>query len=516
MPQDNLQSLIGQFGIDTRSQQEILAERAQKNMDEAMSGEYQERYPGDAGLQRAGAALGTALKNKFNNKLTEEEERHQTAASDARAAVALQVDDGMYQDAEGKLDPVQRAEALEKELAKSLVRQNDQKGIGMLVAIGKRERAKAKDDQEAIAADLSIDAARRKAKKDEYDFGRRIVDEMATIWPKDSLDENDAVDLYIDAEGNARNPANQDIVYRAGEWTKRPPISPEVATAAINGELTERQKALLPSDKERSQFHRRERDVMTQMELGIRLTDAMKEAVNPDGSLTIMGGGGKISAGAINLFDNMMAVGRGLGDSLILTDDADTQTGSMSSNPASAHKWVKDHPGIFASIPLPAGLDRTDQIAVAKYNAILVQYAYGKARLNEENGRISDVDFEHAVTQIAAAATNPEALRQVLIGDVGGSVTEFNNWADQIPPSVYDLVRTPKSQENFEETHSRWQEAFKNPFGSATEVGSGLLPTTPAGTEMSVNEYLNGGVNMDDNALLDSFIPQTAPKEGEL
>ena len=520
MPQqDNLQGLIGKFGIDTRSQQEILAERAQKNMQEAMSGEYQERYPGDAGLQRAGAALGTALGNKFNNELTAEQERGQQAARESREAVQTQVDDGMYQDEDGNLDPVQRAQALEKELAKSLTRQNDQRGIAMLVSIGEREKAQKKDEQEAVTAQLGIEAARRKAKTEEHDWDRRIVDEMATVWPIDSLDPNDAVDLYIDAQGNARNPENQDIVYRATEWSKQAPIAPDVAKAAINGEMTDSQIALLPSDKDRAAYQRRERDVMTQMELGIRITDALKGAVNADGSISIMGAGGKVSAGAVNIFDNIMAAGAGIADSIILTDESDKPLGTMSSSGSSARDWVKAHPGVFANIPLPEGIDRTDQIAVAKYNAILVQYAYGKARLNEENGRISDVDFEHAVTQIAAAATNPEALRQVLIGDVGGSVTEFNNWTDQIHPSIKEYVRTEKSAQNFKDTHDRWNVAFNSGvFGTPKQVGGGLLTplstdvtplTTGSGQEMSVNEFLNGGVNMTDSALLDSLIPET-------
>ena len=508
--------MFAQFGIDTRSQQEILAERAKENVQDAMNADYVERYPGDAGLQKAGALLGTALKNKFNNKLTAEDKREQQAAKDARAAVQSQVDDGLYQDAEGNVDAVERALALRKELAKSLVRQQDQRGIEMLVQIGEEERQRKKDQTAQRAAELGVESKENQLRKEEWEWNRRVVDEMAEVWPIDSLDPNDSVQLYIDATGTARNPETFDVVYPAGEWSKNAPIPPEAARHAIDGELTDLEEAMLPSQKERAQFRRRERDVMTSMRLGIGITNAMKDAVNPDGTLNILSTGGKITDGAVKVLDNLMAAGRGLSDTLFVVD-ADGK--EMPLKKSSAQSYIASNREFFESLPLPDSIDRTDPRAVTQFWAIMTQYGYAKARLNEENGRISDVDFEHALTQLAAAASDPEALRRVLAGDVEQSVAEFDQWTSQIHPSVRGLVRTAEAKANFDRLHEEWDTTFELDFGTPSEVGAGLLTektdmTPPLHTpiaqpqgetaEMSVTEFLNGGYSSEED-FLNSF-----------
>lgn len=511
------QEMFAQFGIDTRGQEEILAERAKRNMQNAMDGQWSNRYPGDVGMQKAGALLGTALANKFNNKLTAEELREQEAAKSARAAVQTQVDEGLYLDAEGNVDPVQRAQALQKEVAKALVRQNDDRGIAMLIQIGEREAQERKDALERRKDNLDIAESVRDAETDEYNKGRRVANEMHTVWPTDSLDPNDSVDLYIDASGNARKPDTMDVVYAAGDWSRDPPIAPAIARKAVLGELSDIEKALLPSDKERAQMNRRERDVMTTMELGIGITDAMKDSIRFDENgiahMNIMSTGGKVSVGALEVFDNIMTAGRGLADTLIIGNE-DGSTTSFGSSRAHADNYVKKNPQVFAGIDYGKfGIDRTDQRAQRRLDAIFTQYAYAKARLNEENGRISDVDFEHAIQQIAASATDPEALRQVLTGDIKRNLKEYDQWVKQIHPSVRGLVRTDEARAAFEETEKRWNIAFEGNFGTATNVGEGILDV-PKSDDISVNQFLNGGYDSQES-FLDSFIDPTIPAEKE-
>jgi hypothetical protein len=76
--------------------------------------------------------------------------------------------------------------------------------------------------------------------------------------------------------------------------------------------------------------------------------------------------------------------------------------------------------------------------------------------------------------QIGAAATEPDALREVLYGDVFGAVKQFEIWRQQIGEDVANEIIQPGAWKLYDEQHKAFNTAFERPFGFASEAGVGL------------------------------------------
>jgi hypothetical protein len=173
----------------------------------------------------------------------------------------------------------------------------------------------------------------------------------------------------------------------------------------------------------------------------------------------------------------MQALGRSIGTALQI-EDADGKLTTFTGSEGAAAKYARDNSDLFTDDMIPPAI-RGDTRATQRYQAIIVQFAYGKARLNEENGRISDTDFKNAVKQIGANATDPEALRQILVGDLERAVKTFNTWDQQLPEAIRGDVIGQQARDSFDLSFEEFRSAFGTNFGTAASPGEGL--TNPQG-----------------------------------
>ncbi|NIV33542.1 MAG: hypothetical protein GWN58_30070, partial [Anaerolineae bacterium] len=87
--------LFSQLGIETRGQEQILAEKEQARVAAAMGGvDEREWFPGENDLEKAGAFLGAFLVNKFKKpELSPEEKRDLAAKEFAQTGVKTRMED---------------------------------------------------------------------------------------------------------------------------------------------------------------------------------------------------------------------------------------------------------------------------------------------------------------------------------------------------------------------------------------------------------------------------------------
>jgi len=235
----------------------------------------------------------------------------------------------------------------------------------------------------------------------------------------------------------------------------------------------------MPSSRVRGEMNKAQRTLTTQYKLAIGLRDAMSDAVREDGTLNILGGAGKSQGWVVRTLDNINAATRGIGRAIIV-QGADGAETALDGSIGSSQKYADAHPEIFANVDYSAyGIDRVDVRAQARLNAIFIQFAYGKARLNEPGGRISEPDFNHAMTQIAANATDPETLRQVLLGDLTTAEEEYEQWRGQQHVENHDILFQPAADKMYFDAKEQFHQAFGQEFGTANDAGAGL--TDPQG-----------------------------------
>ena len=94
--------------------------------------------------------------------------------------------------------------------------------------------------------------------------------------------------------------------------------------------------------------------------------------------------------------------------------------------------------------------------------------------MNDEGGRVTNEDFANGVQQIGANATDPEALRHILVGNLERSVKTFNVWDQQLPEGIRNQVIHEDARGLFDTTFSNFNAAFGTDFGSNVNPGEGL------------------------------------------
>lgn len=485
--------LFEQFGVDTRSQEEILRDNVRRGTEEArlFSLGRRQNFAGEEALQRAGRQVGAGLTNKFGGtSLTPEQERTTAALEQANTRL----------EASGVEDPVQRATLSQQYIAEELIRSGDERGIALLQdAMSKRNKFM-KDEKELEKLGLQTDNARIAGEAAAFNLERGRIKakrgESAEVYPKGSTDENESVLAFIDDEGNATDGAGN-ILFPRGKYTTVRPKSPALAGT--------RAQDFGISSTEAKQIRAHQRTLATQMRLATTMRDAMADAVAGSGTLEILDRGGKATRFVTRLVDTANSIGR-TGVKIL---EGDTQVGSIDGSEASAKAYIKNNKEFFSGITIPDTI-RGDERAVERFQAAVVQMAYAKARAAEPGARqLSDTDFKNALNQIGAAASDPEALRQVLFGDIIRGVEDFDLIRDQISPEAYNSIVKGPAQVQFRNEFDKFQTAFSEPFGTAEFPGTGLTnPTTErqAGSPSTAPTAVQEAISSDDQAVLDRIL----------
>lgn len=460
--------IFQQLGIDTRTQEEILKANAQKRVDDARNFSLKRpTFAGEEALQRSGRQAGAALRNKFGGSdLTPEQERTTTALSEAQRRL----------DESEETDPTKRATMSQKLIAEELVRAGDPRGAQLMQAVIAQENQTRKQELELKKLGLQSEGLETSNEQSAFNLENGKIkaarEAIKTVYPKNSQDPNSGVSLYIDAEGNAKAGPDGEIILPKGTYTLARP------TRAPIGGARGRPQDFGISSNEAKQVRQTHAGLQTQMRLANTMRDTFVAAIESGrGTVDIMGAGGKTTKFVADFVNGANAVGR----QVLLWTGPDGRQVALDGSPASANRYVKQNGDLFDGFDVPESV-RGNLAATERYKAAVVQMAYAKARIAEPGARqLSDTDFSNALQQIGANATDPEALRQILFGDIVRGVEAYDDVIDTLRPEAYESIIAQPGQKGFREDFERFRDGFGAAFGSASDPEEGLTspPTDP-------------------------------------
>lgn len=498
-------NFLERFGIDPRSQSAILASAEQQRIKDAMAlnDKNREQFAGEHMLQDSGAALAAMLANKFSKpQLTEEQKRGSEAKAAADRNVALMEAGGAFENDDGDLDVMKKADEYQRILAGNLIKVGDPRGIDMARELDARMKQQQIYKEEREKAGLDIEGQKTTNKRGrvglerdklaleqgQFDFerGQFVIQRgvLAPVYMAGSENPNASVMAYIGDDGNASTMDKEGNIYSIplGEYTT---VRPNDPAAGREGNWD-------PTPTEQSNIRAAQRSIMTQMRLANVMVDALSTSIDETGTLDIMDGAGKFQTFAVNLANNTNAVLR-QGEKWIGLTDGDPNDpnskilGRVDGTIAGAQKYVLDNVEYMNTfIPIPDNI-RENSIQAQRYQAAVVQMAYAKARSNEPGARqLSDADFKNAIKQIGAAATDPEALRQILLDNVKGSGEDFDFWRKQVGTRAANIIG-PEAMAEYEAERVKFDKKFAHVFGTPEDPTGAVNPPPPT-TEVPIQE----------------------------
>jgi hypothetical protein len=489
-------NFLEQFGIDPRSQQEILQAMEKQRITDAMSANDNRRgdFAGDLELQDSGAALAAMLANRFNKpKLSPTQQRAADAKEAADKNIALMESGGKFNNEDGELDVIAKTDEYQRILASELIKVGDPRGIDMARDLQKRMQENRVYEEEREAAGLAIEGAKTQNRrgligekrdrvvldKAQFDLDRQKFiakrGELAPIYIAGSDNPNASIMSFIGDDGTANTMDNSGNIFQIplGSYTTVRPDAPA-------GERGAGADKFVPTPSEQKDLRAQQRALMQQMRLGVTMRDALADAVNEDGTLNVLDGSGKGISFATKMVDSVNALFREGKKVVGLVDENNKVTGTLNGSTASSLAYVNKNPTVFEGFSIPENIRDKGDRAVARYQAAIVQMAYAKARANEPGARqLSDNDFKNALKQIGAVATDPEALRNVLFGDITRGVEDFNVWRSQMQENSTRILGQ-QAMDQFDDEFEKFNDAFSVDFGAPEAVGPGLRNIDPA------------------------------------
>lgn len=465
--------MFAELGIDTRTQEQVLAAKSSEALAKSQEVDGAERFAGDHAITKAGQAVGTLLQQKFGkNKLSDQEQANVDAMGAAQTKFEEAKERGDFTGKDGKPDMIAESAGFTSAVAAELIKIGDPRGFDLAKQLDADRRSRRSDDQSWVKGGLDIEGATESNKQAIYDNERgRFLDkrgEIAEVWAMGETDPNAGMSAFVRDDGTAVTASETE--FELGAYTTSRPVK----GSGKDGQTTLKD---VMSVTDAGKMRTRHRGIVGQMHMAVAMRDALADAVSADGTIEIMGTGGKVTASIVGFIDNVQSIGRQVGKALNITD-AEGNESTFDGSSIEAAKYVRENKDLFDEELIPESI-RGNVNAILRYQAIIVQFAYGKARLNEDNARISDSDFKHAIRQIGAAATDPEALRQILVGDIERTVKSFNVWDNQLEPHIREQVIYKDARRDFEAAEANFNRAFGQPGGTALQPGPFL--TDPQG-----------------------------------
>lgn len=422
-----------------------------------------------------GAALTGALQNKFGknaDQLPPELEARVSAQENAERRISEE------QEFFDELDVGQKSRYYRRILAEEAMRAGlPDVGMQLFSQVQTEHDASEKKRLELDKLGLEIEGKGLEndgkvlgIKKDELALGKN---KFTTIYPRGSSNPNTGKTAWIGEDGRAQ--IGPDAYVELGNYTTVRPQTPRV------GKTDSVKQLITPSEagKLRAQM----RDVSSQMRAGLRIVDIMKEAMDPHGSIEILGTAGTVSSFVTKVVDEVSAMTRlankaagrdnpagltieGSGDWRI--GDDITLDGTLEKAAEYAKTWDIDDSLIPTAM-------RKDETQVRRYKAALVNLAYAVARSEEPgNPRLSDDDFKRNLEQIASSTTSPETLRRTLVDRISTSVADFKMFLEQMPEGSVPKMINQKALGEYVSLQDQFDDTFSRPFGTAAAPGPGL------------------------------------------
>lgn len=481
---ENTLGIFSNLGIDTRSEEDILAAREKARLVQQAEDlrKMPEDFSGQRALRRGGQQLGTALRGRFGqpaSTLTVEEERTQEAMAIAQERIEELEASGAFTNKDLGLDRLRMAEEKQKIVAEELLRKGDMRGVPILQQLDQLRLQRQKDQLEREGLVERTAGAKQDRLQGIYDNKRkRMLDlrgESVPIWKQGETDQTKSVQAFIRDDGSAIA-GNQ--LWELGSYTTVEP-DPE----AIGGGKV----LVTPSDA--GAIRKQASAVVSQIEGALQMKEAMQDSMAPDGSVNIMDGAGSLTTAAATALDLTSAFARsvesawkdtGTKSNDVLTDG--TGVGRDLTGAGAASAYVDSNYDELESIMgdlVPSNI-RAGQRARAKFYSALVQMVYAKARSVEPGARqISDADFKNNMKGLAGSTSDPETFRQVMTGNIGRDVKGFDVALKMMPGNTRDAIISQEGLDEYAAAIARFDEAFAQPFGTAAEPGPGLTDAPP-------------------------------------
>lgn len=352
--------------------------------------------------------------------------------------------------------------------------QRGEVSLGLQVGADLEQKRRSQEAQRIELRKLGISEDRQSAalEAERNSLTRDRRGEVTTVFPVGSDDPNSGQTAFIQNDGTAVTPEGETIPL--GEFVITRPVTDR------RGKLTAADFGV--SKKEQSDFRKQASSVMSQARGAIQMADILQESADQPQGITIMDGTGKASTAVSKTLEVLGGIANETGASLRVTDAAGREKGNLAL-PGAASNFIDDN---FAEIDnqlidlVPAPLRKTAELR-ARYYSTLTRITYEQARAQEPGARqLSDADFKNALAVMAANAADPEAFRQVMIGNMNSNVEKFNDQATMLG-EAFPLIMKPGGIKRFDDVMNQFNTRFAEPFGSPTQPGPGLsdLPTPP-------------------------------------
>src|SRR3990167_4113131 len=287
-------------GIDTRSQAELLQERAKQQTEE-----FERTVPSglasSQGMYRAGGMLGRIITQKFNPPtLTESAQRQATAVQAAQSRFKSWRDTNK--------DSTIEDQGLEwkKYLAEELLNVGDANGaqVAMAYAEEQQNRRKADLEYERLQGDVSLNRTRLRSENwdqenKEFLFGRGGI---GMVWDRNAAITDNGRSAFINpTNGNAELGDGTSIPL--GQWTNHPPQR--------SGSNSLYDVGIGSSEAKDVRVNRLA--VVSTMRGAMRMRRVLEDSVKETGTVNFLSKAGTITNWASDWIDATSAIGRTVG-----------------------------------------------------------------------------------------------------------------------------------------------------------------------------------------------------------
>jgi hypothetical protein len=480
-------NLFGGLGIDTRSQEEIIAANQQARRQEL---DMIRQQGGNAGaVQAAGAQIGDAFGRTFGGapQVSPEQQKMIDMNKRVQARMEESREKGEFITSEGTRDSLAEAESMQRIMAEELMAAGDERGIMLLQQLDTLSRGRKQQDAELDRLDAATQSSRAQAAESRVRAANGRIQGMRgrvqTYFRRGETDPNASFQGIMTEDGTGVVGPDGQIIPMA-EVTSHVPLDPLRASRASRT-LTANDYGI--SDSEAKAFRSEAGAISQQMRGAIRMKRALADAIGQDGSLNIMDGAGKVTSAVTTALDFVGAAARQIelsiasagGDTTVGITDGDFAGQNLQGRGAArsyAKENLEDLDGLMRDM-VPPHL-RNNAIQRAEFYATLTQLVYARARTNEPGARqLSDADFKNAMANLAGNVSDPEAFRQVMMGNIMQDWQNFNDRYTALPAQVRDgnMVISAEGQRNYQESYDTFLREFGvGDFGSAAETSPEL------------------------------------------
>lgn len=465
-------------GIEMRSQQDVLRERAQKQAQE-----FEQILPNSGPeSQRTFMRLGGMLGRGLNPGQIPDQQRNQMQAVQAAKA---RFDDWK------KLNPDSTLEnqGLEgqKYLAEELLRVGDQNGMMLASAYAEQLAARRKADLEEKRLSADIEQTQMQTRAGWSKMGQESIQDV--YLPGSQYGDN-PISAWIGEDNNAYDTKNGNLIAKAGEYFTNPPPD------------TTKGSRMRPSDfgigvGEAKFMRDQATNIMGAADNFLSMQQILVDAAKT-GSIEFMSKSGAVTGFVVDLIDNATALARTAEKAI--ADDTGTTPDSQRlkvdgfeddlSVEANARRYVEQNPQLV--VAMKDSIPKTARISDAmkqRWVAAMTRTAYSLARAQDPGQRgVSNEDFQNAVRALGAATTSPEAFRQITNTNIHSQIQNFRDRIMFISPEARQAVLSPAGMARFDDRMRKFDAAFGTNFGQAGAPGKGL--TNPSGEE-SDDDFLN-------------------------